>query len=57
MESVTKTTYVNCTKKDYSIGFKHSVVDEVEKGELSYMQAQSKYDIRGRSMVLEWLRK
>lgn len=49
--------YRKRTQKDYSMSFKLSVVSEVEKGELTYKQAQSKYGIQGRSTVLEWLRK
>ena len=45
------------TQKDYSFAFKLQVVDEVEKGYLSYKQAQRKYGIQGRSTVLVWLRK
>ena len=45
------------TQRDYSLGFKLAVVDEVEKGDLSYKQAQAKYGIQGRSTVLVWLRK
>ena len=33
------------------------VVDAVEKGELTYKQAQVRYGIQGRSTVLVWLRK
>ena len=52
-----KTNYVKRTQKDYSLSFKLQVVQEVEKGELSYKQAQDKYGIQGASTVLEWLRK
>lgn len=45
------------TQRDYSLAFKLSVVEEVEKGFLSYQQAQEKYGIQGRSTVLVWLRK
>lgn len=45
------------TQKDYSLAFKLQVADEVEKGHLSYKQAQMKYGIQGRSTVLVWLRK
>jgi transposase len=48
---------VKRTQKDYSLAFKLSVVDEVEKGYLTYTQAQGKYGIQGRSTVLKWLRK
>ena len=45
------------TQKDYSLAFKLQLVDEVEKGHLTYKQAQKKYGIQGRSTVLVWLRK
>jgi transposase-like protein len=45
------------TQKDYSLSFKLMVVEEVEKGLLTYKQSQKKYGIQGRSTVLVWLRK
>lgn len=42
---------------DYTLAFKLAVVDQVEKGELTYKQAQRRYGIQGRSTVLVWLRK
>lgn len=45
------------TQRDYSLAFKLSVVEQVEKGELSYKQAQQRYGIQGRSTVLVWCRK
>jgi transposase len=33
------------------------VVDQVERGELTYLQAQERYGIQGASTVLVWLRK
>ncbi len=45
------------SQKDYSFAFKLQVITEVEKGELSYKQAQKKYGIQGRSTVLVWIRK
>lgn len=45
------------TQKIYSLDFKLQVVEEVEKGYLTYIQAQSKYGIKGHSTVLKWLRK
>lgn len=45
------------TQKDYSLAFKLQIVDEVEKGHLTYKQSQRKYGIQGRSTVLIWLRK
>ena len=45
------------TQRDYNLGFKLAVISQVEKGELTYKQAQKKYGIQGRSIVLVWLRK
>lgn len=45
------------TQRDYSLPFKLQIVDEVEKGYLTYKEAQIKYGIQGRSTVLVWLRK
>lgn len=48
---------VRRTQRDYTMGFKLSVVAQVEKGEITYKQAQALYGIQGRSTVLKWLRK
>ena len=48
---------VKRTQRDYSLTFKLAVVDQIEKGELTYKQAQGRYGIQGRSTVLVWLRK
>lgn len=48
---------VRRSQRDYSLAFKLAVVDQVEKGELSYKEAQDRYGIQGRSTVLVWLRK
>jgi len=45
------------TQRDYSLAFKLAVVEQVEKGEFTYKQAQDHYGIQGRSTVLVWLRK
>lgn len=45
------------SQRDYNLGFKLSVVSQVEKGEMTYKQAQKAYGIQGRSTVLVWLRK
>lgn len=45
------------SQRDYSLAFKLQVVDEVEKGHLTWKQSQTKYGIQGRSTVLVWLRK
>ena len=45
------------TQRDYTLGFKLSLVERIEKGEMTYKQAQHLYGIQGRSTVLVWLRK
>ncbi|MEQ1962034.1 IS3 family transposase [Xenorhabdus khoisanae] len=45
------------TQRDYSLAFKLAVVEQVEKGEMTYKQVQCRYGIQGRSIVLVWLRK
>ena len=45
------------SQRDYTLGFKLEVVGQVEKGEMTYKQAQKHYGIQGRSTVLVWLRK
>lgn len=50
-------TRIKRTRRDYTLAFKLAVVDQVEKGELTYRQAQARYGIQGKSMVLTWLRK
>jgi transposase len=45
------------TQRDYTLAFKLDIVDQVEKGELTYKEAQRRYGIQGRSTVLVWLRK
>lgn len=57
MDESRKSNRVKRTQRDYSLAFKLQVVDEVEKGYLTYKQAQVKYGIQGRSTVLVWLRK
>lgn len=48
---------VKRTQRDYPLTFKQAVVDQVERGELTYKQAQDRYGIQGRSTVLRWLRR
>lgn len=48
---------VRRSQRDYTQAFKLAVVDQVEKGEMSYKEAQARYGIQGRSTVLVWLRK
>jgi len=57
MEDTSKSGFLRKSQKDYSLAFKLEVVDQIEKGHLTYKQAQVKYGIQGRSTVLVWLRK
>lgn len=45
------------SQRDYTLGFKLGVISQIEKGEMTYKQAQKAYGIQGRSTVLVWLRK
>ena len=57
MENIGSKDHLKRTQKDYSLAFKLQLVNEVEKGHLTYKQAQRKYGIQGRTTVLTWLRK
>ncbi len=57
MKNTGRRVHKKRTQKDYSLAFKLQLVDEVEKGLLTYKQAQFKYGIQGKSTVLVWLRK
>lgn len=49
--------YVKRTQRDYPLSFKLAVVEQVEKGEMTYRQAQDRYGIQGSYTVMAWLRK
>lgn len=57
MNNSNERDYSKRTQKDYSLAFKLQLVDEVEKGYLTYKQSQKKYGIQGKTTVLNWLRK
>ncbi|MDB5134566.1 MAG: hypothetical protein JWP37_1169 [Mucilaginibacter sp.] len=57
MKEDIKIDYIKRSQKDYSLSFKHQVVSEVERGELSTVGAVKKYGIQARSTVVTWLRK
>lgn len=50
--STSITTRKKRSQRDYTLAFKLKVVDELEKGSLTYKQAQKTYGIQGRSTVL-----
>ena len=56
MEPIKKSTKKR-TQRDYTLAFKLAVVESVEKGDMTYKQAQEIYGIQGNSTVLKWLRK
>lgn len=56
MEEHREGSSIKRTQRDYSLAFKLQVIDEVEKGELTYKQSQLKYGIQGKTTVLKWLR-
>ena len=49
--------YVKRTQRDYTMSFKLSVVRQIERGEMAYVEATKHYGIQGRSTVLNWLHK
>jgi len=53
----TEITGIKRTQRDYTLGFKLAVVEQVEKGDFTYKEAQKHFGIQGRSTVLVWLRK
>lgn len=52
-----KSKRVRRSQRDYGMSFKLGIVSRVEKGEMTYIEAQRRYGIQGRSTVLVWLRK
>ena len=55
--STEKTNYVKRTQKDYSLSFKLQVVQELEQGFLTRVQAMEKYGIQAGSTIRSWLKK
>ena len=49
--------HIKRTQKDYTLAFKLSVVEQVERGELTYRQAQERYGIQGSHTVKTWLQR
>jgi transposase len=57
MKKSPKYKYVKRTQKDYSMSFKMSVVDEIEREGITYTAAAKKYGIQARSTVRTWVEK
>lgn len=53
----TKKLRLRRSLKDYNLGFKLAVIDQVEKGNLACKHAQKLYVIQGPSSALDWLQK
>jgi len=51
------TNYEKRTQKDYSLSFKLQVVQELEHGFLTRVQAMEKYGIQAGSTIRSWLKK
>jgi len=49
--------YKKRTQKDYSLSLKLQIVQEIEQGLLTPMQATNKYGIQARSTIRTWLKK
>ena len=50
-------SYKKRTQKDYSLSLKLQIVQEIEQGLLTPMQATTKYGIQARSTIRTWLKK
>lgn len=57
MKTPENNEYTKRTQKDYSLSFKLQLVEEVEQGHLTKIQAKTKYGIQGDSTVTKWLKK
>lgn len=57
MKSTENIGYIKRTQKDYSLSFKLQVVQEIEFGELTRVEACHKYGIQAGSTIRSWLRK
>ena len=52
-----ESNYKKRTQKDYSLSLKNQIVQEIEQGLLTPMQATNKYGIQARSTIRTWLKK
>ena len=49
--------WVKRTQRDYTLAFKLGLVELIEKGELTPLEAKLRYGIQGASTVQAWLRR
>ena len=48
--------YVKRTQRDYSMSFKLRLVDEIERGEISEVEAKKKYGIQSKTTIRNWVK-
>lgn len=48
--------YVKRTQRDYSMSFKLRLVSEIERGEISEVEAKKKYGIQSKTTIRNWVR-
>lgn len=48
--------YVKRTQRDYSMSFKLRLVGEIERGEISEVEAKKKYGIQSKSTIKNWVK-
>ncbi len=57
MENPKGSRYVKRTQKGYTMSFKFQIVQEIERGKLSIIEAIKRHSIQCSKTVVEWLRK
>ena len=48
--------YVKRTQRDYSMSFKLRLVGEIERGEISEVEAKNKYGIQSKTTIRNWVK-
>ena len=48
--------YVKRTQRDYSMSFKLRIVGEIERGEISEVEAKKQYGIQSKSTIKNWVK-
>jgi transposase len=57
MNKQSTSTHLRRSQRDYTLAFKLEVISLVESGQCTYIEAQRRFGIQGKSTVLVWLRK
>jgi transposase-like protein len=53
----TENQYIKRTQRDYSMSFKLRIVAEIERGEISEVEAKKKYGIQSKATIRNWVKK